>query len=647
LSLSLALARAYHHQVDITATTLVPCQASLDETYQSPEIVQELRETYHVPVYFGVDATQLHRETEFTFNHGPFDLILFHHPHLGDLMLSNFQNESAHAHRHHVLLTHYLHAGAQCVTPNGLVHVCLCGTQADTWKLSEAAVKSNVDLVATIPVTVPLSAWPPELLDSFSLHEECSIHPEWKPPRRHRYGKQSSRHWLHKYGYRHQRTHGRQCDAWDKQVNVTGAQHYLFRPRAVVESSIAEMSHDPHDLTCTICGSSFDRTTALETHMAAPALPDPPPVREVQVSSIEQSTQKHELSNSSDHDPNCDQSMNHQSAIHDTLDVSDPQSTLTRVIDEVAHGKRLRWFLQHAMLPNSSKRTCEHLIVQGFVAINGTIVNDSSRLLQLGILVEVRMSENDKHAVQSVARVDVVAEWAMESTSPLLVVWKPVGMRTIGKFGAETLEFVVSFHRQCDYHSLTRLDTGCAGLCVLQPDDSNDSLSLAHTFTALVYGLVPKSWYQGITMDLSSHQTRQWKKTITTTTYTKESMRNETSAPSTCFLKALSHCSNGSSLSTIQITTSTTVSGIASLLCHSLRQQYGFPVVGDRFVANREYLQLPRAMRNRLKQRLCLGCTAIASDALHRTVSVPIPEKWSAAYWHDFTERKSELIPPL
>jgi hypothetical protein len=48
-----------------------------------------------------------------------------------------------------------------------------------------------------------------------------------------------------------------------------------------------------------------------------------------------------------------------------------------------------------------------------------------------------------------------------------VVLCSPVSMRTIGSFDAATLEQSFARQSNCSYKSLSKLDTGCSGLCVL------------------------------------------------------------------------------------------------------------------------------------------------------------------------------------
>ena len=82
-SCSLAILRAYWSIIDcFTATTLVSSRPVLLETYESASgICEELESMPNVSLLYGVDATKLHRNQELAGQ--LFDVILFHHPHLG------------------------------------------------------------------------------------------------------------------------------------------------------------------------------------------------------------------------------------------------------------------------------------------------------------------------------------------------------------------------------------------------------------------------------------------------------------------------------------------------------------------------------------------------------------------------------------
>jgi hypothetical protein len=64
-----------------------------------------------------------------------------------------------------------------------------------------------------------------------------------------------------------------------------------------------------------------------------------------------------------------------------------------------------------------------------------------------------------------------------------VVAFKPVGMRTIGSFSAQTLEMVVSAQTREPFKAVSKLDMGCAGLCVLRRDGVAVK-EVSHVFTA-------------------------------------------------------------------------------------------------------------------------------------------------------------------
>jgi hypothetical protein len=194
-----------------------------------------------------------------------------------------------------------------------------------------------------------------------------------------------------------------------------------------------------------------------------------------------------------------------------------------------------------------------------------------------------------------------------------VVLCSPVSMRTIGSFDAATLEQSFARQSNCSYKSLSKLDTGCSGLCVLQKEEnSNESFSIRHTFTALLHGHVPLEWIAGeVSVELPMDATRRWRKRALDESE-KCSVANKTTAQARCSEQTDSDSSQGiPKLSTVTISTDSEASGLGSVICFYLRKA-GYPVVGDRF-AGTEYLSLPRPMRNRIKHRLSIGCTRVES----------------------------------
>jgi hypothetical protein len=99
-------------------------------------------------------------------------------------------------------------------------------------------------------------------------------------------------------------------------------------------------------------------------------------------------------------------------------------------------------------------------------------------------------------------------------------------------------------------------------------------------------------------------------------------------------------------LSTVQVITSDPSS---SSLCQFFRQ-LGFPIVGDTF-CRQEYWTLKRSIRNRLKDKLCIGCYKVeitsrgqAVDECESNVVVverDVPEKLSAKFWERFVQAEN------
>jgi hypothetical protein len=138
--------------------------------------------------------------------------------------------------------------------------------------------------------------------------------------------------------------------------------------------------------------------------------------------------------------------------------------------------------------------------------------------------------------------------------------------------------------------------------------------------TALIYGTVPDGWRpcRDVTInvepkwkkrkrnkDISMHQESLKLFPVDTTTKTHQdsvpltSLRIETSYP------------------------------CASSLCRFLRLE-GYGVVGDNY-CRQEYLKMKRSIRNRIKDKLCMGCYQIQVDGVE--ISQDVPEKLLASFW--------------
>ena len=208
---------------------------------------------------------------------------------------------------------------------------------------------------------------------------------------------------------------------------------------------------------------------------------------------------------------------------------------------------------------------------------------------------------------------------------PLLIVFKPAGMRTRGKFPI-TLEWAVSEHEGTTYSCLSPLDTSCAGLCVLIEQDISQQLqhkekkvptTILHSMTALVYGNVPATWMPGRDVKISFQS--KWKKK-------RKQSDKEKLAPVSPESVQLSLVEKSDMLTTICIKTK---NPSAASICQFLRLE-GHGVVGDIY-CRQEYLKLKRSIRNRIKDKLCIGCYEIEVDGL--IVKKDIPDKLLASFW--------------
>jgi hypothetical protein len=406
LSLSLALIRAYQHesqsqsqsqnsssasplQVQVTASTLLPCEEDLLHTYpqSAPSNLHELRER-KCEVIYNVDATQLHQYQNGldgsrtpTTAKNQWDCIVFYHAHLGDDELRD-NNEGAHAERHYRLLAHYLASAASRVRRNdddnaddhdhdpvGRVHLCLCGKQAETWRLRDAADAAGLLLVQQQSAQEPFH----KLWSSSSSRvklEACPSVSGWGASRRSRNGRAGSRDWLGKYGYRHRRTHGDGAEADAKDVDLSGATHYLFATPApatkgrITNKDIQGQLVDtavPASFECHICRMKCANSAELQAHLQAPALPDAPTqmakVTKKKISDFSQSTNERPTSGIGSSKLAGNTPVHSDvAALPSDNDVADVGSTTTAatstggsqtvVVSSHNEGKRLRWYIQ-------------------------------------------------------------------------------------------------------------------------------------------------------------------------------------------------------------------------------------------------------------------------------------------------------------
>jgi 23S rRNA-/tRNA-specific pseudouridylate synthase len=462
------------------------------------------------------------------------------------------------------------------------------------------------------------------------------------------------------------------------------------------ESSSSTITCATIDHSCPICERHFQTREALQIHLDAPAVPfDIPQYRVPSIhadnsnpplslddgtlisrhasdasilSSPDASTETRDRKRIKNQDLSCSSELgNGDSRCLAPEMYATGSATWHVTMDTV--GKRLRWFLQHiagASAPfKRSKREWDHMIKEGRIAVNGAVALDSSRILQEeGWTVTVELSTGIRNGIgssdlpvhESKPLIKVSAEWSRVDVGQLLVVWKPVGMRAIGSFDSSTLEETLARQRESQtglaqtYACLSKLDKGTSGLCVLHPreetaalvDSARNFITISHTFSALVHGPVSKDWKLGVWVRLPFDGVRRWKKRPSDTNNAAVcSMKENDDLVYIVLLEET--VSNDDArvpkLSTISMTTRSSSSRLAQTFAYYLRKTVNNPIVGDR-IAVQEYLSLPRSMRNRIKQRFCIGCTAVRVEN-HSTGELnedicPIPDKWSARNWLEF-----------
>jgi len=720
LTLSLALSRAYGEYVDVTGSVLESGRQEFLTVF--PEAPLEELCHRNVTVLYGVDATQLHTacaslgketnenksEQEETGASKIWDLIAFHHPHLG---VSNLEkdSESTRAILHHRLLCHYLHSAKKI---SKLIHVCLAGTQPTTWGVMEAAKLQNLKLVKKFSDSNPFAkVWTnvdqdhcdissnPDMDSRYeNLPEAAKVEPHFAAPRRYRNGK-LGRHFLSRYGYRHRRTEGVLFKGSSKDANVSESMHFVF---AELCSSGRQdnKTHDsvgPETLTkernkayvCAICEESFDTISELRLHLESPVRI--PMVSDAIGSSNVPSGDKQSFRKESEQDLNAKHisspivkpsvKTKPEQVHNDNLKIGG----ITVSVD--CDGKRLRWFLQHSKISGFkfTKSLAESTIRAGLVVVNGQAALDSSRILRaqddVKILRKDAAGEHDPRGNSTIKttqmgpkrpRIEILKR-SSTSSPKWLVAMKPSGMRARGEIPG-TLESILSEQVGERYTCISSLETSCSGLCVLAHTNCNETesasqfhdnsidekFSILHTLTVLVHG-IPTSddWFSSRTALLASEAKWRQKKRNKKRKLVEERSsepQEETETKNTIqkfvtaevMVKESRSLTDGKSsgksigLSTLQVVTHETST---SSIRHYFRKE-GFPIVGDAF-CKQEYLKLKRSIRNRVKNKLCIGCfrveIKITKQKMEEThvVEVPYPNKLSATFWETFVKEET------
>jgi hypothetical protein len=261
-SCSLALLRAYpsliHHLV---ATSLLSRDKVLDTYPNSFEIVNKLSSSFNnASIVYNVDATALHTNEEL--NRYQFDLVMFHHPHLGYDTDDDDIQESDLTERHASMLAQYMHSASQLLkmndnasiqSKNGIlpcIHLCVCAGVIDKWKIYQTAQRLGLEFAWDSPTAAssPPFAFYEGILKTSQKEPsanndqsrqidqagqssnngnltKCNIQKRLKECQRAK----RRGHYLGRFGYRHQPTHPDRTEF----SNVSNSFH-LFLTRGIV-----------------------------------------------------------------------------------------------------------------------------------------------------------------------------------------------------------------------------------------------------------------------------------------------------------------------------------------------------------------------------------------------------------------------------
>ena len=304
LSASLALVRAYEPLgiiLQLVATTLLPDRNTLVETYPSSAaaILEDLESTASVTILYGVDATKLHNHPELLNIKPGFDLILFHHPHLGYPALPGASAAEEHALRHAALLAHYFYSASSLLgnstttkppdissaNEESCIHVCLCSGAVRSWQLHETMKHLNLECVSESPLAASRPLLETILSSKKEDGDEDNSNNE-KHKQKSKGGGSRKGHWLGKYGYRHKPTFPHVTEF---KTNVSSSYHYFLRPKKAkiadaedssTMASTAKMNStgDTNALVvqqhqCHICRQIFTNAVSLQEHNYSPAMP--------------------------------------------------------------------------------------------------------------------------------------------------------------------------------------------------------------------------------------------------------------------------------------------------------------------------------------------------------------------------------------
>jgi Domain of unknown function (DUF2431). len=276
LSCSLALKRAYPELIEhLVVTTLLSSKDELLNIYpHSRETIANRSNFESIQIIYGIDATKLHLYR--CFDGMKFDIVLFHHPHLGYVhehldFPSDVPAQNIVASQHSQLLAHYLYSAMKLTSclqkelvyegnenlPLPCIHLCLCRGAIDKWDLKETVVRLNLEYTWNSPF--PASSPPFSFYEAlFSTNDgncnnlKTSTH--LLSTQRRRKGTRKG-HWLGKFGYRHQPTDPHHTHF---KTNVSNSYHIFLRFKAsALQDFEKRFLEESSSNRCLVCNSHF------------------------------------------------------------------------------------------------------------------------------------------------------------------------------------------------------------------------------------------------------------------------------------------------------------------------------------------------------------------------------------------------------
>ena len=664
LSFSLSLKRAYP-SIHVTASTLVESTTELYKLYNNAaDISKEFTEVWNEDILYKVDATNLKGTIN---SNKKYDLILFNHPHLGDSTL--LKSEALAAQRHYSLLSHYFYSAKEVLNENGRIHVCLSGNQPKTWNVIQAARNCGLQCVSQESTSCPISKWLFHHDDETSSHQLAEAKPHYKPPRKFRNGKLGSKHFLSRYGYRHRRTEGDLFQGDAKEMNVSESVNFVFAIEEKASNSIDNMEAEN---TCHVCHMRFNNKKDLCAHLESPALPDV-----AHRSSCKEGKCRADVKSSSQSNVS---KIVERNLTTTSIDINDATILIEATVEQKFDSKRIKWLCRQEDFPLSkyikSKSQCQDAIKNGRIFLNRQVVLDTGRFVRENDVISLvkdsastavkgkddNSDEGSKSSSAVISFVREIESHRKEGLS-LVVANKPVGVRCVGSFSTTTLEMKTKKHYERSRHietlfcrPLTKLDTGCGGLCaiaispsLISEADLESSLNIRYNFTVLVHGKTPETWKSGVYAKVPANGVRQWKRQKTV----DNDVEVDNGSPITISaealdlgnavliksLEALSIPQAGDQdeqfISTLSISSGHDDGRLANVIAYILRK-LGFPIVNDRF-AKREYSCLPRRMKNILKQKVCIGCYSltIEFEGATQLVTTESHKRTQCKFWRE------------